>query len=562
MLSLLLTLIFFPGLFNDHLESQKPFTPEMAKMVTSFLERLPPPVCLIAHNGNNFDYPLLHTEMKRVNESLPGSLLCADSLECFREMMSEQIAAEMERDATSMRLDSEQTPPKRTSSCDDVPVGVKKPRKNPIMQDILYSNVNKEAATRRLDFEADDKSEVGCSTDGSSISQTNADSKTGMQKQLSSRIAIRTRMAVKQDTSVVKKLTFTDDETHSIKDRNLAENQESIGVSKTTGLSSVDSLERLESHDLTSTQHECLLPINMPTPESSRMLKNSADVETSAAVGQSQEGGYVPHRSPDCHKANVNPVKSCTDKSSERAISSDSKGTSNLDSQSSITDAEFVLAVENIENSSTSHKFIPNTAEVAERKHHENSPVSTSAVHSVIDAKQETNSDHHESNLGQQDGIHNCPKIALTRESKLKYDSVPSSSYSEVLSPDMNTIPLPVTKHYPFITISPTTSAQMRNENQQKSDEVVHARLTSPTPIKRTASTTTTESSPVKTFPSRLSFKLQEIYRRSYGQLPPAAHNAEDDCITLLKVVRKHSPQFLDWVDKHAVPFNTVSPMY
>ena len=42
----------------------------------SFLIRLPPPVCLVAHNGDLYDFPLLKAEMERSGTEL----LCANVL--------------------------------------------------------------------------------------------------------------------------------------------------------------------------------------------------------------------------------------------------------------------------------------------------------------------------------------------------------------------------------------------------------------------------------------------------------------------------------------------------
>lgn len=42
------------------------------------------PVCLIAHNGNKFDFPLLRREFARIGTSLPSTVLCSDSLLAFQ----------------------------------------------------------------------------------------------------------------------------------------------------------------------------------------------------------------------------------------------------------------------------------------------------------------------------------------------------------------------------------------------------------------------------------------------------------------------------------------------
>ncbi len=81
--------MFFAGLYNDNLFHQMNFDVSLAETITSFLKRLAPPICLIAHNGRKFDFPLLKTELQRLGVHLPPHLLCADSLEAFIQIDEE-----------------------------------------------------------------------------------------------------------------------------------------------------------------------------------------------------------------------------------------------------------------------------------------------------------------------------------------------------------------------------------------------------------------------------------------------------------------------------------------
>ncbi|KAH9514593.1 Three-prime repair exonuclease 1 [Bulinus truncatus] len=73
------------GLYNDALEAYEPFKSK-ASLICSFLKSLPQPVCLIAHNGARFDFPLMVSELGSASKELPQDILCADSLEAFREL--------------------------------------------------------------------------------------------------------------------------------------------------------------------------------------------------------------------------------------------------------------------------------------------------------------------------------------------------------------------------------------------------------------------------------------------------------------------------------------------
>lgn len=72
------------GLDNFLLEEIPSFNNGACVMLSSFLQRLPPPICLVAHNGMKFDFPLLKAEVAAKQEVLLEDLFCADSLTAFR----------------------------------------------------------------------------------------------------------------------------------------------------------------------------------------------------------------------------------------------------------------------------------------------------------------------------------------------------------------------------------------------------------------------------------------------------------------------------------------------
>ena len=55
------------------------FDGDTVRLLESFLTRLPGPVCLVAHNGDQYDYPLLLAEILKTGTSLNCDLLCVDS---------------------------------------------------------------------------------------------------------------------------------------------------------------------------------------------------------------------------------------------------------------------------------------------------------------------------------------------------------------------------------------------------------------------------------------------------------------------------------------------------
>lgn len=54
---------FFTGLDNFVLSNLPRMNAETIDMICGFLSRVPSPICLVAHNGYKFDFPLLKKEI-------------------------------------------------------------------------------------------------------------------------------------------------------------------------------------------------------------------------------------------------------------------------------------------------------------------------------------------------------------------------------------------------------------------------------------------------------------------------------------------------------------------
>ena len=80
---------FISGLDNAQLELQNHFTTGTAHLINAFLEHQPKPVCLVAHNGDAFDMPILQNTFAKVSCKLPSDVYFADSLQAFRDMPQE-----------------------------------------------------------------------------------------------------------------------------------------------------------------------------------------------------------------------------------------------------------------------------------------------------------------------------------------------------------------------------------------------------------------------------------------------------------------------------------------
>ena len=74
------------GLDNYNLSGQATFDTETGELLNSFLARLPNPLCLVAHNGGLYDFPLLKAELEKAGITLPYDTLCADSYVGIKEI--------------------------------------------------------------------------------------------------------------------------------------------------------------------------------------------------------------------------------------------------------------------------------------------------------------------------------------------------------------------------------------------------------------------------------------------------------------------------------------------
>lgn len=78
------------GLSNNLLEQSYRFSKDTVTAINNFLSHNPQPICLVAHNGNKFDYPLFKREIEKANCSLLENILCVDTLLAFREIEKNQ----------------------------------------------------------------------------------------------------------------------------------------------------------------------------------------------------------------------------------------------------------------------------------------------------------------------------------------------------------------------------------------------------------------------------------------------------------------------------------------
>lgn len=74
------------ALYNDMLENESKFDGNIVQLMVLFLQRLQGPTCLVAHNGDRFDFIVLKKELADLNAQLPDNTYCVDSLPLFRAL--------------------------------------------------------------------------------------------------------------------------------------------------------------------------------------------------------------------------------------------------------------------------------------------------------------------------------------------------------------------------------------------------------------------------------------------------------------------------------------------
>ena len=96
------------GLDNYMLNGQSKFEESTGNLLNSFLSHLPSPVCLVAHNGDAYDFPLLIAEMEKVNTPLDPLILCVDSYIGIKDIYKKKVnASQADTIKNIQRIDSD-----------------------------------------------------------------------------------------------------------------------------------------------------------------------------------------------------------------------------------------------------------------------------------------------------------------------------------------------------------------------------------------------------------------------------------------------------------------------
>ncbi|XP_061164842.1 uncharacterized protein LOC133173810 [Saccostrea echinata] len=463
------------GLYNDALEAQSPFDDDTITSISHFVSRLPQPICLLAHNGNGYDFKILNAELKRIARTLPGEIYCADSLEALRALDTE--AADVLSDPAQNTNNGASTATPVGQNIPEVPeqvIDVKgRVRQKKRKCDADFDRVPIEAKSiRKRLFDSAGKKDDEKNDDSIDLIG---------HKPIGSSLKMSADVISKRNTcdieSVKKRLSFDDDDE-----------------------------EEDDSED--------------------------KDVEMS----DSEE--------------NHNPLEDKENVHSQHTIPA---------SQGSLPDDDFLQAVENIEQSQSESR----------NKLNSETPICLLKTSDCVTPKEQTVS-----------VLANCEGLCTPET-----PSTSGQTFTTVSNPQKDQCLTPMKEHCftpqkeqcltPMTGLVRSTAAFQLNtpvSGRNETYNVEAGKRAVPNGMAcRSLFRSTTENacsgfkpgaSPVSRFPPRVSYKLVDIYRRSFGQDPVNLHSAESDCVTLMKIIKQRSPAFIQWVDEHAVLLTSIQQAY
>ncbi|CAC5420675.1 unnamed protein product [Mytilus coruscus] len=487
------------GLYNDSLEEQTPFDSSVTDTIHNFLNRLPSPVCLLSHNGNTYDYPLLLKELQRGGRILSPELLCADSLIAFKDLDGYVHPGEKPKslDGSSSQPTSRVTTPLDSLlQTTDLSQSLNLNRKTPLGQPIpetTYSNMKEKVRQLKRKCDASfDRGPIEAKAVRKRLFQSDPIDIASLNKDVKSESGNRNFAGSKPSTleKLVSAKRFK---------------PEVETVKKRLNFDSDDDDDSTDSSLNCSTDYEML--------------------ERNSAIN----GHAVEEKSNFTCDFNKNLKQGPT------------SYFSNLDSQGSLKDEDLVNAIEQVENKVPtfgmdgleSPTHCPNFVDV---------PTTSDAI-CVTPKKGEI------IHVDIQTTNETTPvKNTLPVKSELKYTPVTQlARFTEKVQ--LNT-PKSSRMNEQSKQLSAGSSASVGNHLSSFSAFVTAS-----------YSNTTTVNSSAFGVQKRVSYSLTNIFKRTFGCEPAISHTAEDDCKALLQCVKRKSPDFIRWVDRNSILLSNLQPM-
>lgn len=461
---------------------------DQASVINGFLTSQPQPSCIIAHNGHQFDFPLLQAELCNANHALPieTEIWCADSLEAFRVLDGLPAVPEWlveKRNAEKQRM----------KNADHSTSKVQRGDKSSLKKNDTSEGPNDQSASKK-------------------VKENNGDS-----EDMPARKPKR-QADVINTSAAISKLPKMDPATEGFNSQTIVTDSQLVEASDT--LLAKVSADAANLAAAVSTQQSHLE--TTPTQSPGRVSGSDAGVadqfvkrQQPPTVNPSERERVArrlfdsqPSTSADALPQNAEHLTAASEAAAAAAArESGSKGESF--SQGSLSDEDFAQLVQHADSEASVTSLVPTNAGAGD--HVEPLPL----PHAQQEQPENENKTSEEKN-----------RVAIDNTPTKLCSNLPQTALSMVSAHTLKT-------------------TQTQSPSSSKISGVCSIAVG-------------THSSLCSS--SWVSYKLGEIYKREFGCHPDTAHTAEDDCISLLKLIMKKSSEFMSFVEDHAVAFDTVAP--
>ncbi|KAH3689406.1 uncharacterized protein LOC127864089 [Dreissena polymorpha] len=557
------------GLYNDSLESQKPFTASTVQLLQNFLGHLQPPVCLLAHYGNGFDFPLLKQELQRINQSLDSSILCADTLEAFRSLDGVEPGHELPLCLCAMcseLRDSHNYTPVRNHTIPPTPQTPIKRKLDKESDDTTnlkklhqYKETNGcgivrqgAAVKKRLDFQASEShNDIHQKTSNNAESDTTNTGACSVKKRLfvDSNQAVCIENLEEQDEDVNSEFSASQDlvclealeeientltgdieDISESKDPMISEDQVSKSSDyinhKDQNSKSTDSAQQANNRDIMESKSS-VIPNDPVSSSTGYLMKSKGEVLDSTGTRSTSVDKRSPVKS--CHPLDTifttpRVFNAPAASTGQKLTETDLKQSTDIKLSTDVRSKCLTPIEQNISSSN-----------LADDK----SSFCKSSISSASDSTLQTvNGSHADIN-------NSCASISA--------ELVTCDSH--MMNVD-NTSPKTSCNSNPLLSACGESGAK-NNSSPANNNSSPANNNSSPANNNSTPANNNSSRANNYSVPKRHSYKLEEIHKRVLGEKPTRSHYAEDDCVAMVKIA-KCTRGFMEWVDRHARPLSSI----
>lgn len=145
------------GLSNELLENEAPFDYNTFCLLNGFLDALTNPICLVAYNGNKFDFPILKNRLEALNVSFSHDIMCADSFFCFYDL----TVKNQQPESCTINISQDMTTVEQSDFLKDNTLDMKKVNETTPQKQIITSERRNQFSKARRRFPWSERSRPG-----------------------------------------------------------------------------------------------------------------------------------------------------------------------------------------------------------------------------------------------------------------------------------------------------------------------------------------------------------------------------------------------------------------